>query len=153
MKLKSLCIIVILCCLSITIVWAATELTIETDDKKITVRYDFGWSKDGSLYSGSAGAAWKTKGEDAGFYWESGTMTSYTGGNLWLTGTYKWKVEIKPFYRDEEGTFEGPVESRHTEMIELSITPPPQNKDMPEISRCNANSEIKSGNQKAKSSI
>ena len=149
-KLIRFSTIIFLCTIT-TVSLSVIQITFEDDFAKSILRFDS--DVDGELVSASVGAAYRTKTENAGFYWISITGTAYTGGNIWFQGTYKVKAEIVPFFVEESGSFEGPIEANQSEMMDLSIHPPPQNEDMPNIGRCNANSEIKGGGLKAKSSI
>lgn len=133
----------------------ASDFQFETDQAKYIIRLDL--DEDGEegeqLVSLSLGIAHRTKGEDAGFHWLSLTGTAYTGGNIWFQGEYEVKAEIVPFFSFQSGSFEGPIQANQEKVMNLSILPPPQNEDMPNIGRCNANSEIKGEGLKAKTKI
>ncbi len=134
------------------IVMAATQTIYGNTNEIGIIRVDEDNDED-VLYSGSVGIAYRSYREsDAGFHWLSLTGVSYMGDNDFFHGEYELFVEINPFQRSVESTFEGPVEGNSFDIMFNSITPPPQNKDFPEIGRCNAKSTIKGNGFKAKSS-
>jgi hypothetical protein len=152
--MKNIMFLSILACICIaTAAVAAIEFVIANENQTTTIRIDTDYSDQEILYSGSIGVASEIHGDDASWLWLSITGVTYTGEDPFFNGDYDIFVEVQPFQRSQEGTFEGPVASNQSEIMMNGITPPPQDRTFPSIGRCNARSTIRSEGFKAKSSI
>lgn len=80
--------------------------------------------------------------EEAGWAWFAGADTSYNGSLDHYGGDYSIRVKTKSFVRQRAGTYEGRAEADQYEHLHLSIHPPPQNGDGPDIADCEAEAGI-----------
>ncbi len=109
--------------------------------------------EDNELVAACIGIAERTKGVSGQFNFIAISGVGYTGDDLWQTGEYDVEVKIERFEQGQEGTFEGPAESNIFEFMILSIRPPPQGVDMPNIARVSGKALIKIKGGKAKAAI
>ena len=80
--------------------------------------------------------------EDPGWAWFAGADTKYTGDNAFYRGNYSIRVKVRLFLREISGNYEGPTQSDKYEHLHLSIHPPPQNGNAPDIDDCEASADI-----------